>query len=184
MLKPFHEWWHHPLFTPSGLWTFVSQLAWTSWQGKIHWHNDLLALPAVDAVYTMLTLCCLIFALLSLLMHSQPTADFQRQVLWFSFGCLAAGAGFLAWLSIIYNFGICMDPSQEHPYLDEGRLILGAMVPGLLLYLYGLNYLLQDAKKHWIRPAALGLIILFMLISEIVTDWTVFSSQYNWYHLP
>jgi hypothetical protein len=77
-----------------------------------------------------------------------------------------------------------MDPSQEHPYLDEGRLILGAMVPGLLLYLYGLNYLLQDAKKHWIRPAALGLIILFMLISEIVTDWTVFSSQYNWYHLP
>jgi len=182
-LKPFHEWWHHPLFTPVGAWTFVSQLAWTSWQGSIHWHDNLLALPAVDAVYVMLTLCFLIFALLGLLMRSRPAAGFQRQVLWFSFGCLAAGAGFLAWLSIIYDFGICMDPSQEHPYFAEGRLIAGAIIPGLLLYLSGLNYLLQDAKKHWMRPAALGLIILFMLISEIITDWTVFCSQYNWYHL-
>jgi len=57
------------------------------------------------------------------------------------------------------------------------------MIPGLMLYLYGLNYLLQDVKNGWAKPVTVGAIILFMLISEIATDSTVFSSQYNWYHL-
>ena len=182
--KPFHEWWHHPIFTPSGLWTFVSQLAWTTWEGSLHWHGNLLTLPAVNAIYVITTLSILIFALLNLLTRRKSAVEFQRQALWFGFFCLAAGAGFLAYLSIIYDFGICSDPSREHPYFAEGRLILGAMIPGLLLYLYGLNYLLRDVKNDWAKPAVLGGIILFMLISEIATDWTVFASQYNWYHLP
>jgi hypothetical protein len=181
--KPFHEWWHHPIFTPSGLWTFVSQLAWTTWQGSLHWHGNLLALPAVNAVYAILTLSVLVFALLNLLTRRKSATEFQRYVLWFGFFCLAAGAGFLAWLSVAYNFGICPDPSREHPFFAEGRLILGAMVPGLLLYLYGLNYLFQDVKSSWAKPVVLGVIVVFMLVSEIATDWTVFSSQYNWYHL-
>jgi hypothetical protein len=181
--KPFHEWWHHPIFTPSGFWTFVSQLAWTLWEGSLHWHGNLLALPAVNAVYVILTLSVLIFALLNLLTRSKSVTEFQRRALWFGFFCLVAGAGFLAWLSIIYDFGICPDPSREHPYFAEGRLILGAMIPGLMLYLYGLNYLLQDVKNGWAKPVTVGAIILFMLISEIATDSTVFSSQYNWYHL-
>jgi hypothetical protein len=182
--KPFHEWWHHPIFTPFGLWTFVSQLAWTTWEGSLHWHGNLLTLPAVNAVYAIVTLSALIFALLNLLTRQKSANEFQRHTLWFGFFCLAAGAGFLAWLSIKYDFGICPDPSREHPYFAEGRLILGAMVPGLMLYLYGLNYLLQDVKNGRAKPMVLGAIILFMLVSEIATDWTVFSSQYNWYHLP
>lgn len=182
--KPFHEWWHHPIFTPFGLWTFVSQLAWTTWEGSLHWHDNLLTLPGVNVVYAILTLSILIFALLNLLMRRNSTTEFQCQALWLGFSCLAAGTGFLAYLSIIYDFGICPDPSREHPYFAEGRLILGAMVPGLLLYLYGLNYLLRDVKNDWVKPAVLGGIILFMLVSEIATDWTVFASQYNWYHLP
>ena len=183
-LKPFGEWWHHPIFTPSGLWTFVSELAYTAWQGgEIHWHANLMDLPAVDTVYCILTLGFLVFALLSLLTRRPQAAGFQRHSLSFCFASLAAGAAFLAYLSIIYDFGLCIDPSREHPYLAEGRLLLGAMIPFLLLYLYGLNYLLRDVKNRWIKPAALAVIILFMLVSEIATDWTVFSSQYNWYHL-
>lgn len=181
-LKPFGEWWHHPIFTPEGLWIFSSQLADTFWQGSIHWHDNLLMLPSVNAIYAMLTLGLLAFALLSLLTR-KPATDFPRRVLWFSFGCLAAGAAFLAFLSIIYDFGICMDPSREHPYFAEGRLILGGMIPFLLLYLYGLDYLLRSVRNHFTRAIVLAAMILFMLISEIVTDWTVFSTQYNWYHL-
>ena len=76
----------------------------------------------------------------------------QRAALSFCFGCLAAGAAFLAFLSIIYDFGICMDPSREHPYFAEGRLILGAMVPGLLVLIYGLDYLLRGAQG-WAKTA-------------------------------
>jgi hypothetical protein len=182
-LKPFREWWHHPIFTPYGIWTFSSQLAYTAWQDSIHWHANLLTLPGVDAIYSVLTLCLILFALLSLLTRATTATEFQRAILWFSFGCIAAGALFLAWLSIIYDFGICMDPSREHPYFAEGRLVLGALVPFLLLYLFGLNYLLRGVKNPGARFASLAAIILFMLISEIVTDWTVFSSEYNWYHL-
>jgi Predicted membrane protein (DUF2142) len=184
-IKPFHEWWHHPIFTPHGLWIFVSELAYSFWQGsEIHWHSNLLDLPAVDALYTTLTLCLLAFAVLNLFFRRSQATTFQRQSLWFSFACLAAGAAFLAYLSIIYDFGMCMDPSPEHPYLAEGRLILGAMVPCLLLFLYGWDYLLQAAKNCWAKPISLAAIILFMLVSEVATDWTVFASQYNWYHLP
>jgi hypothetical protein len=182
--KPFSEWWHHPIFTPHGLWAFISELAYSFWQGsEIHWHANLLDLPAADTIYVILTLSFFVFALLNLATRRAEATDFQRLALRFSLGCLAASAMFLAWLSIIYDFGLCLDPSQEHPYLAEGRLILGAMIPCLLLYLYGLNYLLRDAKNPRVKAAALAVIILFMLVSEIATDWTVFASQYNWYHL-
>lgn len=184
-IKPFHEWWHHPLFTPRGFWMFISELAYSFWQGsEIHWHANQMDLPAVDAVYVILTLAFLLFALMTLLLRRASLGDFQRQAMWFCFCCLAAGSIFLGYLSIIYNFGMCMDPSPEHPYLAEGRLILGAMIPCLLLYLVGLNYLLATAKFPWIKTAVLAVIILFMLVSEIATDWTVFLSRYNWYHLP
>jgi hypothetical protein len=183
--KPFSQWWHHPIFTPHGLWEFTSQLAYSAWQGaEIQWHANAIDQPAVDAVYVMLTLGFLAFALVNLVTRPKQITDFQRLALRFSLGCVAAGVLFLAWLSIRYDFGICLDPSPEHPYLAEARLILGALIPGLLLYLYGLNYLLRDARKPWVKAVALGVILLFMLVSEIATDWTVFASEYNWYHLP
>ena len=43
--KPFGEWWHHPIFTPHGLWTFLSGLMATFWQGEFMWHRQPLALP-------------------------------------------------------------------------------------------------------------------------------------------
>lgn len=183
-IKPFREWWHHPIFTPQGLWIFISELAYSFWQGgEIRWHANQMDLPAVDTVYVILTLAFLIFAVLNLTLRKDSMNDFQRCTMWFCLCCVIAGSLFLAYLSIIYDFGICMDPSLEHPYLAEGRLILGSMIPCLLLYLMGLNYLLSAAKKPWPKAAALAAIITFMLVSEVVTDWTVFSSQYNWYHL-
>jgi len=107
----------------------------------------------------------------------------QRQALWLGLGCFIAGAGFLAFLSVIYDFGVCPNPSRDHPYFVAGRLILGALIPFLLLYLYGLDCLLRRAGDNWLRPVALVGMILFMLVSEIITDWSVFSSQYNWFHI-
>jgi hypothetical protein len=76
-----------------------------------------------------------------------------------------------------------MYPSRGFPYMTAGRLILGALIPFLLLFLYGLDYGLRGPENNWRWPVALGGVILFMLVSEIVTDWPVFFSQYNWFHL-
>jgi len=180
--KPFGEWWHHPIFTLQGCWTFVSELLTTFWQGEFYWHANPLDLPVVSALYVTLSLCFLSLATMKLIPRFSVATSQQRQALWLGLGCFVAGAGFLAFLSLIYDFGTCPNPSRDHPYFIAGRLILGALIPFLLLYLHGLDCLLRQAGNKWLRPMALAGMILFMLISEIVTDWPVFSSQYNWFH--
>jgi hypothetical protein len=46
--KPFADWWHHPIFTPHGLWLFVSENLASFWRGELAWHHKRLAMPGVD----------------------------------------------------------------------------------------------------------------------------------------
>jgi hypothetical protein len=183
-LKPFSEWWHHPIFSPQGLWTFVSGLLVGFWQGELWWHGQLLTLPVVNALYVITSLCFFGLAVVSLRPRASTATETQGYALWLSFWLCIMCVMFLAFLSVIYDFGLCMYPSRGYPYMTAGRLILGALIPFLLLYLYGMDYMLRGTKNKWLWPVALSGMILFMLISEIVTDWQVFFSQYNWYHLP
>jgi hypothetical protein len=181
--KPFNEWWHHPIFTTSGLWAFISRLTVTFWQGEIIWHFQELNFPAINAIYTVLSFSFLGLAVHGFFSKTAAVTRPQRQALWLGLGCCAAVVAFLAVLSIIYDFQLCVYPSREHPYFTSGRLILGALIPFLLLFLFGLDHLLESVKSNWLRPLVLAGLILFMLVSEIVTDWPVFFSQYNWFHM-
>jgi len=181
--KPFSEWWHHPLFTASGLWIFVSQLLVKFWQGELVWHFQDLNFPAINAIYTILSFCLVGLAIHGLFSRAAIVTRPQRQALWLSLGCFVAAVAFLGFLSIIYDFQLCVYPSREHPYFTSGRLMLGALIPFLLLFLYGLDHLLKSVKSDRIRLLVLAGLILFMLISEIATDWPVFFSQYNWFHM-
>jgi hypothetical protein len=182
-VKPLREWWHHPIFTPQGFWTFISGLLVGFWQGELWWHGQLLTLPLVNALYVVSSLCFIGLAVASLHPRATTATETQRQALWLSFWLCIAGTAFLAILSVIYDFGLCINPSREHPYFQAGRLILGALIPFLLLYLCGVDYLLRGIKNNWARPAVLAGIVLFMFTSEIITDWSVFSSKYNWFHM-
>ncbi|HTX20962.1 MAG TPA: DUF2142 domain-containing protein [Candidatus Aquilonibacter sp.] len=181
-VKPFSEWWHHPIFTFNGFWTFLSELLAAFWQGEFCWHANPLDLPIVDAFFVVPSICFTVLAIRALLSRSSNLNLFQRYTLWFGFLCFVAGVGFLAFLSIRFDFGTCPNPSRDHPYFIAGRLLLGALVPFLLFLLYGIHHLLRGAKSQWLELTALAAILLFMLISEIVTDWSVFQSPYNWYH--
>jgi hypothetical protein len=176
--KPFAQWWHHPIFSPQGFVTFISGLLVAFWQGEFRWAGSPLDLPVPDAIYAVLSLSFLALAPVKLRL---ATAE-QRGALWLSLGFLAAGTAFLGYLSISYDFGLCPNPSKEFPYFIAGRLLLGALIPFLLLFLYGMHGLLFRANPR-IRFAALVAMLLFMLVSEIITDRAVFASQYNWFHL-
>jgi hypothetical protein len=181
-LKPFNEWWCHPIFTPSGLWEFVSGLLATFWRGEMQWHSHPLILPVADCCYVILSIIMVAVALLAILPRFKMAEPPQRQALWFGFAGLAAAMVFFGFLSIIYDFHDCFHPSQAHPYFTSGRLMFGALIPFMLLFVYGLDRLLNrfgNAAKF----AVLGALILFMLTTELITDWPVFFSQYNWYHL-
>jgi len=181
--KPFGEWWQHPIFTPHGLWTFVSGLMATFWQGEFLWHRQPLASPVVDAIYAISSVGFVGVAVIALLSRSTDTIAAQRQALWFGFWSFIAAVVFLGFLSIIYDFHDCFYPSGAHPYFTSGRLMLGALIPFSLLYLYGLDCALSRVKNNWIRPLVLVGMILFMLISEILIDWRLFPNAYNWFHM-
>jgi hypothetical protein len=180
--KPFAEWWHHPIFTPHGLWTFLSGLTATFWQGEFLWHRQPLASPVADLIYFASSIFLVGIALLNLLPRSKNSTTPQRQALWLSFGCFAAAVLFLGLLSIIYDFQDCFYPSRAHPYFTSGRLMLGALIPFLLLFVFGLDRALKNFGNA-AKFSALALIIFFMLIVEITIDWPIFLNPYNWFHM-
>ena len=181
--KPFAEWWHHPIFTPHGLWAFVSGLLATFWRGEFAWHRQPLASPVMDAIYAISSVGFIGVAVIALLSRSPAMTRPQRQALGFGFVSLLAAMAFLGFLSIIYDFHDCFYPSREYPYFASGRLMLGALIPFLLLYVYGLDCALSRVKNNWVRPLVLMGMILFMLISEIVIDQPLFPNAYNWFHM-
>jgi Predicted membrane protein (DUF2142) len=181
--QPFAEWWHHPLFTPHGFWTFLSGLLATFWQGEFMWHRQPLAWRAADLVYVMATVVFVGAAWVNLLRPSGPSARAQSEALRLSSACFVAAVAFLGFLSVIFDFHGCSYPSRTHPYFTSGRLLLGALIPFLLLYVYGMDRVLARFQGRWLRPLVLTVSILFMLVSEAVMDRAIFNDPYNWFHL-
>lgn len=181
-IKPFSQWWHHPIFTPTGLWTYLSGQLGTFWQGEFLWHNQPLVLPETDLIYTVFSLGLLAFVLLRLFSPSSNLAQPQVHALWFSLACFAAELGFFALMSVVYDFNDCINPSRQHPYFHAGRMLLGALIPFLLLIVYGVDRALNrfgNTTKFIILAAT----VIAMLCLEIATDKPVFNSQYNWFHM-
>jgi hypothetical protein len=181
-LKPFGEWWRHPIFTPHGFWTFISKLAATFWQGEFLWHGRPLASPVVDVIYLILSGGFAGVALFAVLRRPGLATGLQRPALGLGFACIIATVGFLAALSVIYDFHGCFYPSRQLPYFTSGRLMLGALIPFMLLFVYGIDCALKKFKVA-VKFSVLAAMILFMLVSEITTDWPVFSNPYNWFHM-
>ncbi|HXE42180.1 MAG TPA: DUF2142 domain-containing protein [Candidatus Baltobacteraceae bacterium] len=180
--KPFTEWWSHPIFTLQGVTTFVLELMTTFWQGEFAWHANPLQIPVANALYVIPALCFVGLGLMGALSRAGGATALQRQMLWFGFCCFVSGAGFLAFLSIRFDFGDCAGPSRLHPYFTAGRLVLASLIPFLLLYFYGLHHLFRGLKNRWLRPTIIVGIVVFVIILEIINSWPVFASQYNWYH--
>ncbi len=182
-LKPFADWWHHPIFTLQGLWTFISGLVTTFWQGEFLWYGQPMTFPATDTIYTLISLGLISVAFIMLIPRFTQTSISQRRVLWFGFWILATSVAFLAFLSIIYDFHDCFYPSRLHPYFTSGRLLGAALIPFLLLFVYGLDCAVSHFKYKHGRLIALAGFVLFMLITEINVAWPVFSNEYNWFHM-
>ena len=181
--KSFADWWSHPIFRPHGLWTFVSDLMSTFWQGEFWWHRQPMPSVTIGLIYTSLTMVLIAVALANLSPRNPAINPLQRQALWLSFGCIVAATTFLAWLSLLFDFGSCVYPSREHPYFTSGRLMLGVLIPFTLLLVFGLDCCLNKIKVARSKWLVLALISLLMLTGEIITDRAIFSSQYNWFHL-
>jgi hypothetical protein len=107
------------LFSPAGLWTFISGLLATFWRGEFLWHWQPLASSAADLVYVTLSLGLTVVALANLWLRPASVTTEQRRTLWFCLWSLLTNAAFLGYLSVIYDFHDCFYPSRT-PLLHLG----------------------------------------------------------------
>ena len=183
-IKPFPDWWHHPIFSPYGVWTYLSGQVGTFWQGEFYWLNHPLFLPGSNLIYTGLSIILPAMVLFAVYPRtSNTTGSQERAALALSLTCFVAAVGFFALVSIIYDFHDAPNPTREHPFVREGRLMLGALIPFTVTFVYGLDRLLKRLGTN-AKFFILAGMILIMVTTEVATDWPVFSNPFNWFHLP
>jgi uncharacterized membrane protein len=181
--KPFAAWWHHPIFTWGGGWGFISKLLASFWRGEFIWHGKRLASAAADVFYVISSLVLIGITAMNLprLVRSDKAT---AQIMCFGLLSFVAPVAFLAFISIRFDFGDSFYPSRAEPYLWSGRYISGALIPFVILYVYGLERALRWTHKKWPPIATVAIIAIAITISEIQVSRSVFSSAYNWFHLP
>src|SRR5262249_45455282 len=89
--KPFWDWWLHPIFTTSGMWTFLSELIASFWRGEFMWHAHTIAFRGMDLFYILSSLGLIIVAVISLLQdRTKSRGQKQRRMLWTAAACVVA----------------------------------------------------------------------------------------------
>ena len=176
-VKPLSEIFHHPLFTIDGFGYFMSTLSRNFWRGEVYWA----AAPRsawIDPLYLWLSMIlCLIFIVHTLRTKSvNPDQSFGNTV---SITLVIGGVLFLMLISLPFDFGRCFYPSQARPYFVSGRLIIGALLPFLIMFLGGLQILCGWISKR-LNPlwVALPLAVL-VFVTETILFYPIMSSQFN-----
>jgi hypothetical protein len=94
----------------------------------------------------------------------------------------ATPVAFLAFCSISFDFHDCPNPSRDLPYLFAGRQALGALIPFMLLFVSGLDNLLERLYAGT-KFIVLGGLLVLVLAVEAAADRAIFADAYNWFHM-
>ena len=180
----FFEWWQHPIFTLRGGSTFVSELFANLWRGEFIWHGKRLAFELMDYFYVFSSLTLLAFAGASVPSLLKQRNKVTAGIVLVALAAFLASVCFLVFISVRFDFGGDYYPSRASPYLWSGRLISGAIIPFVILYVYGLARAGNWVGKQWLPFAMAALIVITATFSEIRMSEQVFASPYNWFHLP
>ncbi|MBX3415088.1 MAG: hypothetical protein KF708_20560 [Pirellulales bacterium] len=181
-VKPIHDWLDHPIFTPRGAGTFLSELAVTYWRGELIWGGDRLAWPPLDQFFLWSTAVLLVVALVFNWRERTRLELAERLANLMNVCFVAAAVLLLAALSLPFHFGPSHYPSAEHPYFTSGRLIIGTLPSFGVLYLQGIQYFV----RRWSSSAPYFILTLLaagLVLGEIYLSVDVFRSPYNWFHL-
>jgi hypothetical protein len=169
----------HPIFTPGGLWYFLSTFMASFWRGELLWHGQPLTWKAVDLGVAVggLVLC----GAAALVRGSESAIRPGGWLLW-----TAVGGSILTlmWLSLQLDFSRSDTPGPDMPYLPNGRLVWGALGAAALLAASGLQRLLD--RLPWRVPAWAVMIGLggVMTIAEAIWMGPVLASRWNFFHIP
>jgi 4-amino-4-deoxy-L-arabinose transferase-like glycosyltransferase len=179
--KPFVEWLDHPLFTFTGLATFLQALCASLFRGDSIWGAR--SEHYLPTEYFFLVASAILPAAGLAVALARRKRD---RVASLTAGMCAivvvTTVGQLAFMSLLFKFKPdAFPPSEQFPFYAFGRLAGGALVPFLTLYALGAQYLVVR------RPALLAIIVLASIVMMLLGQWALLgqtlSSQYNWFHL-
>jgi hypothetical protein len=182
--KPVIEMFNHPILTPAGMIAFLSPLIKSFWRGEFFWEGffKILTWGPMDYFYVFSSILFPIASLLDIFIYRQKISKSCRSALVSSLFILVMFVGMLAVLSMRYDFGTCVNPSRKFPFFVSGRLIAGAILPFLLLYVCGLNRILTTFGLSSYLLAVVTVIVIAVTATEIFITLPVFASPYNWFH--
>jgi hypothetical protein len=180
--KPLPEWWHHPIFSLTGFWGFLSEVIAGFWRGEISWAHEILHSQTADLFFVDSSLLFVIAALAGA-RRDTGLQSFQSQALHCAALMLFVSVGFLVLLTVQFDFGNSPNPSPAFPYLASGRLLSGALIPFAVLYVYGLERLLRRLHGERLLLLVLAIMLALVTTSEVIVNRVAFSSEHNWFHL-
>ena len=176
-VKPLSQIFDHPLFSFAGFGYFISTLSRNFWRGEVYWA----AVPRegwIDPIYLWLSLSlCLIFVVH--VFRTKPANSSQSFGNTVSIALVAGGVLFLALISLPFDFGRCFYPSQARPYFVSGRLIIGGLLPFLIMFLGGLQYVCGWISKR-LNPLYVAIpFAAVVFVTETVLFYPILSSRFN-----
>lgn len=176
--KPLSEWLNTGFLTSKHMAIFWQDLMASFWRGELVWASQRLAEPGMDTFYWITSLALLLAALPAIYFR-QPNE--QKRVNTFMLWSYVSFLLFIMLISISFEYRGASYPTFERPYFTSGRLISGALIPFVLLYLSGFGWLLRWLKNDWIKIAMVFVIAIVICISEYRINKPVFASPYNFY---
>jgi hypothetical protein len=183
IVKPLAEMWHHPIFTPSGLWYFTRELIGSFWRGEYSWAHGALRNGSAEIFYCYSTPVVMTVFLAYFFSQRNEASNLRRLSGWVLLYLLAASVLFMAVISLPFDFQDCPYPSRAQPYFVSGRIIIGTQLPFVVMYLMGLESLWRPMRKfvHPIFP--LVAICIGIVCAEAGIAAVVFHSHFNFFAL-
>ena len=183
IVRPWNEIWGHPIFTHSGMWYFVRELIGSFWRGEIAWAHTALRNGAAELFYLYSTLALLVCFTAHFFWERKDQSALQRWSGWSAIYLLGLSVVFMAAISVPYDFQECVYPSRAAPYFVSGRIIIGALLPFVVMYLNGLEFLLRPLRTYTHPIFVLLAVCVGVIIAESTIAQVVFRSHFNFYAL-
>jgi len=182
--KQFQDFFNHPIFTPFGSIYFLSNLIISFWQGEIVWHADKIRSASLVIFYVFSSIIFYFSCVYYVFSKDVYTSSVKR-VFYYIIICIPLlFAMYMALLSLSFDFGNCYYPSKDYPYITSGRLVIGSLVPFLIIYIKGIEYLISTIHNKY---ASIIIMIIMMYIgySGVMLPYNVgvFESPFNLFHM-
>jgi hypothetical protein len=181
--KPWAEIWHHPIFSLPGAWYFTRELIGSFWRGEIAWAGQPLRNSSAEVFYLYSTMVIVAAFVSYFATQRREQSGPQRINGYASIFLLGASVAFMAALSLLFDFQQCPYPSRARPYFVSGRIIIGTLLPFVVMYLSGFEFLLRPVRKYVHPIIPLLALCAAQLCVELALASSVFHSHFNFYAL-